>query len=85
MTTGSARPQPDDARLRRSAVGALSAGLSLMIAPAVASLGTAPVLTETAHWGVFCYGAILLLRGVATLTALRDPAAHVRSGYRCQI
>lgn len=71
MTTGSARPLPDSARLRRSAVGALFAGLSLMIVPAVASVRAAPLLTEAAHWVVFSFGAILVVYGVSTLTDLR--------------
>jgi hypothetical protein len=71
MTTGSARPLPNNARLRRSAVGALFAGLSLMIVPVVASVRADPVLTEAAHWVVFSYGAILVIHGVSTLTDLR--------------
>jgi hypothetical protein len=85
MTTGSARPLPDNARLRRSAVGALFAGTSLMIAPVVASVSAAPVLTEAAHWVVFSYGAILVIYGVSTLTDLRakwnkQAAAHPGEG-----
>lgn len=71
MTTGAARPLPDNARLRRSAVGALFAGIFLMIAPIVASIRAAPLLTEAAHWIVFSYGAILIIYGVSTLTDLR--------------
>jgi hypothetical protein len=71
MTTGSSRPLPDNARLRRSAVGALFAGLSLMIVPVVASIRAAPPLTEAAHGVVFSFGAILVIYGVSTLTDLR--------------
>ena len=71
MTTGSARPLPDNARLRRSAAGALIAGLSLMIVPVVASIRVAPLLTETAHWIVFSFGAMLVIYGVSTVTDLR--------------
>jgi hypothetical protein len=72
MAIRSARPLPDNARLRGSAAGALFAGLCLMIAPAVAALGENPVLTEAAHLAVFSYGAILVIRGVSTLTDLRS-------------
>lgn len=52
----------------RSAVGALYAGIVLMITPLIAAIDHAPVLTTLSHWTIFAYGVVLVVYGAAVLT-----------------